>query len=112
MERQFLEGRAARFSRGIACVGLEASGFLATTLLLSWGAFVLFLFLLGGFSLDGVMHHLANMSGRYVAADAERLRGFRHLFLIAHLAVTLLILLLRRGRLSAILRACRSIGHD
>ena len=112
MEWQSPEGSVARHWRGIAYVGLEACGFLVTSLLLCWGAFVLFLFLLGGFSLDGVMHQLANMSVRYVAADAQRLRGFRHFLMIAHLAVTLVILILRRARLSEILRAGRSIGHD
>ena len=58
---------------------LHAVGFVATTLLLSWGAFVLFFLAIGGFSIDGMMAHLHNLALRYVAADAHRQMAFKEL---------------------------------
>lgn len=92
-------------------LGLELTSFLITTLLLSWGVFVLLFLVLGGFSLDGMMRQLANFSRRYVAADAGRLLAFHHLLLAAHLAVSLIILIIRRTRLAAMVRRGRSNVH-
>lgn len=52
--------------------GLHLSRFLLSTMLLSWGVFALGFLLLGGGSLDGMMHQLDNLARRYVEADAAR----------------------------------------
>ncbi len=51
--------------------GLHFAGFLATTLLMTWGLFALFFLALGGFSLDGLMHQLDNLPSRYVIATSD-----------------------------------------
>ena len=51
---------------------LHLAGFLASTLLITWGLFVLFFLAIGGFSFDGMMHQLDNLASRYVAAEAVR----------------------------------------
>lgn len=79
--------------------GLHLSRFLLSTMLLSWGVFALGFLLLGGASLDGMMHQLDNLARRYVEADAVRVQSFRDLFLAAHLAVTILLIILRRDRI-------------
>src|SRR3546814_14002573 len=54
--------------------GLHLSRFLLSTMLLSWGVFALGFLLLGGGSLDGMMHQLDNLARRYVEADAARVQ--------------------------------------
>lgn len=78
---------------------LHWSGILASTLLMSWGLFVLFFLAIGGFSLDGAMLHLDNFAGRYVAADAGRVMRFKMVLAGVHLASFAMILFLRRGAL-------------
>jgi hypothetical protein len=63
---------------------LHMAGFLASTLLITWGLFVLFFLAIGGFSFDGMMHQLDNLASRYVAADAARITSFRHVG-VAHM---------------------------
>ena len=79
--------------------GLHLSRFLLSTMLLSWGVFALGFLLLGGGSLDGMMHQLNNLARRYVEADPARVQSFRDLFLAVHLAVTILLIVLRRDRI-------------
>ena len=50
---------------------LYFGGFLASTLLMTWGLFALFFLALGGFSLDGLMNQLNNLSTRYVIRSEE-----------------------------------------
>ena len=76
--------------------GLHFAGFLATTLLMTWGVFVLFFLALGSFSLDGMMNHLQNMTSRYLAADAGRLDQFKMIVGIVHMVITGAIMLFRR----------------
>ena len=83
----------------MAYVGLNIIGFCATTLLMSWGMFVLFFLLIGGFSIHGLMQQLGNLIGRYLAADAARTASFRDELLAVHLVLTLTILFLRRNRI-------------
>lgn len=78
---------------------LHLSRFLLSTMLLSWGVFALGFLLLGGGSLDGMMHQLDNFAHRYVEADAARVQSFRDIFLAAHVAVTILLIILRRDRI-------------
>jgi len=58
---------------------LHAFGFLATTLLLSWGAIVFFFLAIGGFSIDGMMAHLNNRGRRCVGAAPPRRLVFKGL---------------------------------
>jgi len=75
---------------------LHMAGFLATTLLITWGLFVLFFLAIGGLSVDGMMHQLNNMASRYVAADAERIASFKHVLIVAHLALSAAVIFFRR----------------
>lgn len=76
--------------------GLHFAGFLATTLLMTWGVFVLFFLAIGSFSLDGMMNHLQNMTSRYLAADAGRLDQFKMIISIVHMVITGAIIFFRR----------------
>src|SRR3546814_12994034 len=70
--------RALRLPDGRTAIafGLHLSRFLLSTMLLSWGVFALGFLLLGGGSLDGMMHQLDNLTRRYVAAAAGRAPSF------------------------------------
>jgi hypothetical protein len=76
--------------------GLHFAGFLATTLLMTCGVFVLFFLALGSFSLDGMMNHLQNLTSRYLAADAGRLDQFKMIVGIIHMAISGAIMFFRR----------------
>ena len=75
---------------------LHGLGFLASTLLITWGLFVLFFLAIGGLSVDGMMHQLNNMASRYVAADAARIASFKHVLIVAHLALSAAVIFFRR----------------
>ena len=76
--------------------GLHFTGFLATTLLMTWGVFVLFFLAIGSFSLDGMMNHLQNLTSRYLAADADRVNQFKMIVGIVHMVITGAIIFFRR----------------
>jgi len=76
--------------------GLHFAGFMATTLLMTWGVFVLFFLLIGNVSLDGMMAQLQNLSGRYVAADAGRVDQFKMIVGVVHMVVAGAIIFFRR----------------
>ena len=76
--------------------GLHFAGFIATTLLMTWGVFVLFFLALGSFSLDGMMNHLQNLTSRYLAADAGRLDQFKMIVGIVHMVISGAIMFFRR----------------
>ncbi len=78
---------------------LHFIGFLASTLLMSWGLFLLAFLALGGFSLDGLMHQLNNVARRYVEAGPERIEQFRDSVAAVHFAVSVLLIILRRHRI-------------
>ncbi|ATP22108.1 MULTISPECIES: hypothetical protein [Sphingomonadaceae] len=78
---------------------LHACGLIATTLLLTWGLFILFFLAIGGFSFDGLMHQLANLASRYVAADPDRIANFRTVVLVSHLLLSGAVIVLRRHAL-------------
>lgn len=90
---------ATRDGAGVAALVLHVAGVFATTLLLTWGLVVLFFLVIGGFSFDGLMHQLANLTRRYVAADPARVAAFRWVVLVAHLLLSAAILVLRRASL-------------
>ena len=76
--------------------GLHFVGFMATTLLMTWGVFVLFFLLIGNASLDGMMAQLQNLSGRYVAADGGRVDQFKMIVGVVHMVVAGAIIFFRR----------------
>ncbi|WP_337847845.1 hypothetical protein [Sphingomonas sp.] len=78
---------------------LHLAGFVCSTMVLTWGLFVLFFMALGGFSLDGLMHQIHNLSSRYVAADRERIQSFKQIVAVAHLLVAGGLIVLRRHRI-------------
>lgn len=75
---------------------LHMAGFLASTLLITWGLFVLFFLAIGSFSFDGMMHQLDNLASRYVAADAARITSFRHVVIVAHMLLAAAVIFFRR----------------
>lgn len=98
-----------RFDHGHALyLGLHVAGGLASTLLMTWGAMVFAFLAISTFSLDGLMHHMANLSTRYVAADGPRISGFKSVVTIAHVLLFCAILFFRRH---ALLPARRSNAH-
>ena len=83
--------------RGFAFyLALHLVWFAGTTLLLTWGLFVLLFLAIGGFSLDGLMHQLSNLASRYVRADPGRARSFAHIVLAAHILLSGAIVFFRR----------------
>lgn len=78
---------------------LHLAGFVATTLLMTWGVFALFFLALGGFSFDGFMHQLDNLTSRYVTASPERIASFKRIFVAAHLLLAAGLIVLRRHRI-------------
>src|SRR3546814_15006806 len=92
--------RALRLPDGRTAIafGLHLSRFLLSTMLLSWGVFALGFLLLGGGSLDGMMHQLDNLARRYVEAGAARVQSFRDLLLAAHPPLPLPLITLRPDR--------------
>lgn len=75
---------------------LHASGFIASTLLMTWGILVLFFLAIGGFSLDGMMHQVANLSSRYIAAGAGRIDQFKLILGVIHMVVSTALIFFRR----------------
>jgi len=89
--------RTIREARGyMLFFSLHVTGLLASTLLISWGLIVLFFLAIGGFSVDGAMHHLANLADRYVEADASRVTGFKVALGIVQITLVAAVLFLRR----------------
>lgn len=78
---------------------LHGIGFLASTLLMTWGLFVLFFLSLGGGSFDGFMHQLNNLTSRYVAAGPARIDAFLNMLAIAHLILSAAIIVFRRDHI-------------
>jgi hypothetical protein len=76
--------------------GLHMVGFLTTTLLMSWGVFVLFFLAIGSFSLDGMMNHLDNLTSRYLAADLTRVAQFKLIVIGVHFGISAAIVFFRR----------------
>lgn len=88
---------------------LHVAGVVTTTLLLTWGLFLLFFLIVSGLSFDGLMHQLANLTGRYVMADAERIARFKTMLIGAHLLLSTAILFLRR---TTLLPVCSMTGRN
>lgn len=75
---------------------LHLAGFVVTTLLMTWGVFVLFFLAIGSFSLDLTMNQLDNLTSRYLAADPARVTQFKLIMGCVHLAVSTTIIFFRR----------------
>lgn len=93
-------GRARRSEwRSAAYITLHGFGFVGSTLLMTWGLFFLFFLALGGFSFDGFIHQLNNLTSRYVVADTARTGAFLNMFAIAHMILSAAIITFRRDRI-------------
>ncbi len=87
--------RSIEWRHGAYCL-LHVTGMLTSTLLMSWGLFILFFLMLGDFRFDGLMHQLHNLTSRYIAADRERTAAFVALLACVQLLVIACLLLFRR----------------
>jgi len=79
--------------------GLRVVGFTVTCLLVTWGLFVLAMLMIGSLSLDLMMAQLANLSNRYVAADAQRVAQFKGLIGATQLLLLVAVMFFRRHAL-------------
>lgn len=79
--------------------GLRVAGFTVTCLLVTWGLFVLAMLMIGSMSLDLMMAQLANLSNRYVAADAHRVAQFKGLVGTSQLLLLAAVMFFRRHAL-------------
>ncbi|WP_267381463.1 MULTISPECIES: hypothetical protein [unclassified Sphingomonas] len=79
--------------------GLRILGFTVTSLLVSWGLFVLAMLMIGSLSFDLMMAQLANLSNRYVAADAQRVAQFKGLVIVAQFLLLAGVMFFRRHAL-------------
>ena len=75
---------------------LHLAGFVATTVLMTWGLFVLFFLAIGSFSLDLTMNQLDNLTSRYLAEDVARVGQFKMVVAFVHLAISMAIIFFRR----------------
>lgn len=99
--KEVLAARAKRASkwRSVAYFILHGFGFAGSTFLITWGLFVLFFLAIGGFSVDGFIHQLNNLTTRYVAADTGRTDTFLNVFVIAHMILSTAVITFRRDRI-------------
>lgn len=97
--------------RYLLYVYLHLAGFAVTTLLIVWGLFFLFFLAIGGLSIDGMMHQLDNLAGRYVAADPERVAAFKRVLLAAHLLLAGAVIVFRRHAILPSRDLKRSMPH-
>ncbi|KZB93555.1 hypothetical protein AVM11_11825 [Sphingomonas melonis TY] len=88
-------GRKVDYGYGLF-FSLHMAGFLVTTLLMTWGLFVFFFLAIGGFSLDGMMNHVQNLTSRYLAADGSRVGQFKLVVGGVHMALSAAIIFFRR----------------
>jgi hypothetical protein len=98
------DARAARRKRAsewrsVLYFMLHGFGFVGSTLLITWGLFVLFFLAIGGFSFDGMVHQLHNFTSRYIAADAARTGAFLNILAIAHMILSSAVITLRRDKI-------------
>lgn len=98
-------------ARTILHASLHLAGFTVTTMLLTWGLFVLFFLALGGFSFDGLMHQFGNLTSRYVVASSDRVASFKNILVVAHLILAAGLIVLRRHRILPSALSKRSHDH-
>jgi hypothetical protein len=90
-------------------IGLRLTGWLALNALVSFGVMVTVAGAIGDFSIEGAMHHLANLAGRYLAAGADRRDQFDICILTAFAGVFCATCVLRGPTLSKSVR--EDAGH-
>lgn len=73
--------RASDVQGGLA-VSLRLLGWVAVNVLCALGCLLIVFLAIGGFTLGGTMHQLANLSTRYVAADVGRQSEFHTILLV------------------------------
>jgi hypothetical protein len=95
-------------ARALLYYCLHLTGLAATTLLITWGLFVLAFLALGSFTFDGLMHQLGNLTTRYLSADAMRRASFHEVVAAGHMLVFAGVLFFRRH---AILPPARIEGN-
>lgn len=78
---------------------LRIAGFTVTSLLVTWGLFALAMLMIGSFSFDLMMAQLANLSNRYVAADAHRAAQFKGIVATAQFLLLVAVMFFRRHAL-------------
>lgn len=98
-EAQAARAKRASEWRSVLYFTLHGFGFAGSTLLMTWGLFVLFFLAIGGFSVDGFIHQVNNLTTRYVAADAARTDAFLIMFAIAHMILSTAVITFRRDRI-------------
>lgn len=90
-----------KVSQDLMLVGLRLSGWLATNTLATLGIATLLFFVLGSFTLRGMMVHLDNLTSRFLAAEAARQGQFEAIVFGAVLVAFVLIGFFRRTSLLA-----------
>ena len=89
--------RAGRVDYGfLLYFGLHMAGFLATTLLMTWGLFVLFFLVPGGLPPGGRMPPHQNLARRSLAAGPARVAQFKIPVCIAPLVRSTALIFFRR----------------
>ena len=68
-------------ARGSLASALRLMGWFCVNALVALGGLIVAAYTLGGFTIAGTMHQLANLSDRYVAADLARQSQFNGLLL-------------------------------
>ena len=77
---------------------LRLSGWLALTLLSTFGLYAVFFMALGAFSAEGFFAHLANISDRFLGAEQGRQIGFLDEFKFVLIGVATLVVVWRLPR--------------
>ncbi len=74
-------GRARQTGQAVLATILRLVGWMSINFLVAFGAVLATGFALGNFTIVGTMHHLANLSSRYIVAGTERQHQFDVLLL-------------------------------
>lgn len=88
--------RSRQFWAGVAELTLQLAGFLATTLLMSWGLVALFFLAIGGGTTHGMVLQLHNFTVHYLAANAAGRATFNLWVIAIYLGLVMVLALLRR----------------
>lgn len=64
------------FGQAFLAAALRLAGWILINILVALGAVGLVAFTIGSFSIPGMMHHLANLTSRYIVAGADRQHQF------------------------------------
>lgn len=96
--------RASKGSwQAILAAALRLVGWLAVNVLVGFGLLALVAFTIGSFTIEGTMHHLANLASRYILADAARQHQFDAILLWSFGGGVVLVAFFRRNSLRHLL---------